>query len=78
MQAGAPTTIDDARSLMQTVAYKAKYGFNHKEKKPYEEETSPLRKLHIKDGGRTGDKQTESRLHTLLRIMNWKQRAGGR
>ena len=78
VQAGAPTTIEDAQSLMQAGTYKAKYGFNHKEKKPYEEETSPLRKLHIKDGGFTGDKETESRLLTPLRIMNWRQRAGGR
>ena len=55
---------------MQAVAYKAKYGYNHKEKKPHEEETSPLRKRHIKDGGCTRDKQTESRLKTHLGIIN--------
>ena len=33
VRAGPPTSVEDVRSLMQAVAYNAKYGFDHKEKK---------------------------------------------
>ena len=54
------------------MAYNAKYGFDHLENKSYEEVTTPLRRLLIKDATYSWDKECETSFQTLLRMMNSK------
>ena len=70
VQAGKPETNEDVRSLLQAAAYNAKYGFNHKEDKSYEEVTAPLRKLLAKDAVLRWDEESEASFQTLIRMMN--------
>lgn len=69
-QAGRPKTIEDVRSLLQAVAYNAKYSFNHLEDKSHEEVTAPLRRLLIKDAILKWDDESETSFQMLLRMMN--------
>ena len=61
VQAGRPKTIEDVRSLLQAVAYNAKYGFDHLETKSYEAVTAPLRQLLIKDATYRWDEECSFR-----------------
>ena len=70
VQAGKPESIEDVRSLLQAVAYNAKYGFDHKEDQSYEEVTAPLRKLLIKDAVFKWDEECDYSFQTLIRMMD--------
>ena len=70
VQAGRPQTIEDVRSLLQAAAYNAKYGFDHKEDKSYEEVTDPLRKLLTKDAVFRWDVESDASFQTLICMMN--------
>ena len=70
VQEGRPETIENVRSLLQAAAYNAKYGFDHKEDKSYEEVTAPLRRLLVKDAVFRWDKESEASFQTLIRTMN--------
>ena len=58
-------TNKDLRTLLQATVYNAKDGFDHREDKPYEEGTAPLRRPLVKDGVFKRDEESETGFQTM-------------
>ena len=58
-------TNKDLGTLLQATVYNAKDGFDHREDKPYEEGTAPLRRPLVKDGVFKRDEESETGFQTL-------------
>jgi hypothetical protein len=67
--AGRPGSTEDVRSFLQAAAYNAKYTFDHKEGKTYEERTKPLRELMVKGALFSWDNRREQAYQAILRMM---------
>ena len=70
MQAGRPESTEDVRSLLQAAAYNARYSFDHKQNRSYEEVTAPLRKLLEKDAEFEWSGEREESYQQLLGMMS--------
>ena len=70
IQAGRPDTVEDVRSLLQAAAYNARFAFDHKGAKSYEEVTSPLREMLGKGAQFSWTREREDSFQLLLKMMN--------
>ena len=67
--AGRPGNTEDVRSFLQAVAFNAKFAFDHREEKSYEEASKPLRELLVKDAMFEWNKDREECYRMLQRMI---------
>ena len=68
--AGQPETVEYVRSLLQAVAYNARFAFDHKGDGSYEEVTRPLREMLSKGAQFIWTKERERSFQLLLKMMD--------
>ena len=70
ISSGRPESIEEVRSFLQAAAYNARYMFDNREDKTYEEVTKPLRELLVKEANFAWTVSREDAYQSLINMMS--------